>query len=92
MYAIAVWYGFLNKSHRPILQINSLFKHAFKYGYHVKSVITVEQLLQGYDNKLFHETTYGNHTMHHLLPSFNKSSGYNLRTAGYGLCVNFLLI
>ena len=30
MYAISAWYGFQNKSH--ILQINSLFKRAFKYG------------------------------------------------------------
>jgi len=28
MYAISAWYGFLNKSH--VLQINSLFKRAFK--------------------------------------------------------------
>jgi len=33
------WYGFLNKSH--ILQINSLFKRTFKYGY-VKSVYKLE--------------------------------------------------
>jgi len=43
MYAMAAWYGFLNKSH--VLQINSLFKCAFMYGY-VKSVIQTEQLLQ----------------------------------------------
>jgi len=28
--AISAWYGFLNKSY--VLQINSLFKRAFKYG------------------------------------------------------------
>jgi len=54
MYAIPAWYGFLNKSH--LLQINSLFKRAFKYGY-VKSVISFEQLLQDYDEKLFHKVT-----------------------------------
>ena len=31
MYAISAWYVFLNISH--VLQINSLFKRAFKYGY-----------------------------------------------------------
>jgi len=84
MYAIPAWYGFLNKSHIGLLQI----KRAFKYGY-VKSIISVEQLLQDYDGKLFHKTTYGNHAMHHLLPSL-KSSGYNLGTLGHGLCVNFI--
>jgi len=66
IYAISAWYGFLNKSH--VLQINSLFKRAFKYGY-VKSVIKLEQLLQHYDDKLFTKTTQGNHAMRHLLPS-----------------------
>jgi len=59
------------------LQINGLFKRAFKYGC-VKSVISLEQLLQDYDDKLFHKATYGNHAMHHLLSSL-KSTGYNLR-------------
>jgi len=36
VYVIPAWYGFLNKSH--ILQINGIFKLAFKYG-NVKSVI-----------------------------------------------------
>jgi len=51
----------------------SLFKHAFKYG-HVKSVISIEQLSQDYDDKLFHKATYWNHAMHHLLRCL-KSSG-----------------
>jgi len=71
-----------------ILQINNLFKCACKYRY-VNSIIHLEQLLQDYDDKLFHKATYGNHAMHHLLPSL-KSSGYNLRTLGDGLCVNFI--
>jgi len=50
-YAISAWYGFLNKSH--VLQLNSLFKRAFKYGY-VKSVIKLKQLLQDYDDKTVH--------------------------------------
>jgi len=86
MYAIPAWYGFLNKSH--ILQINSLFQRTFKYGY-VKSVISPEQLLHFYDDKLFHKATYGNHAMHRLLPSF-KFSGYHLRALGHGLCVHFI--
>ena len=53
-YAISAWYGFLNKSH--VLQINSLFKRAFKYGY-VKCVIKLEELLQDYDDKLFTKAT-----------------------------------
>jgi len=48
MYAISAWYGFL--------QINSLFKRAFKYEY-VKSVIKLEQLLQDYEDKLFTKAT-----------------------------------
>jgi len=83
-YAISAWYGFLNKSH--VLQINSLFKRAFKYGY-AKSVIKLEQLLQDYDDKLFTKATQGNHAMHHLLPS-PKSTRYNLRTLGHGLSIN----
>ena len=57
MYAISALYGFLNKSH--VLQINSLFKRAFKYGY-VKSVISSKQLLQDYDDSLFTKAYYGN--------------------------------
>ena len=49
MYAITAWYGYLNKSH--VLQINILFKRAFKNGY-VKSVTKLEQLLQDYDDKI----------------------------------------
>ena len=83
-YAISAWYDFLNKSH--VLQINSLFKRAFKYGY-VKSVIKLEELLQDYDDKLFTKAIQGNHAMHHLLPS-PKSTCYDLRTLGHGLSVN----
>jgi len=71
---------------RMTLGARELFKRAFKYGY-VKSVISREQ--QDDDGKLFHKATYGNHATHHLLPSL-KSSGYNLRTLGHGLCVNFI--
>jgi len=49
MHAISACYGFLNKSH--VLQINSLFKCAYKYGY-VKPVINIEQILQDYDDNL----------------------------------------
>ena len=84
-YAISAWYGFLYKSH--VLQISTLFKRAFKYGY-VKSVIKLnEELLQDYDDKLFTKATQGIHAMHHLLPS-PKSTCYNLRTLGHGLSVN----
>jgi len=51
MYAISAWYGFLNNSH--VLQINSNFKRAFKYGYHVESVYNLQQFLQDYDVNLF---------------------------------------
>jgi len=84
MYAILAWYGFLNKSH--VLQINSLFKRAFNYGY-VKSVIKLEQLLQDDDDILFTKATHGNDAMYHLLPS-PKSTCYNLRTLGHGLSLN----
>jgi len=66
-----------------IAQINSLFKRAFKYGY-VKSVITVEELLESYDDQLFHKASYSNHCLHHLLPVANSVS-YALRDVGHGL-------
>jgi len=86
MYVISAWYGFLNKSH--VLQINSLFKRAFKYGY-VKSVLNVEQFLKDYDDNLFTKAKYENHAMHHLLPS-PKSTCYNFRTHGHGLSVTLV--
>ena len=39
-----------------VLQINSLFKRAFKYGY-VESVYKLEQFLQDYDDNLFTKAT-----------------------------------
>jgi len=63
-----------------IAQINSLFKRVFKYGY-VKSVITVEELLESYDDQLFHKASYSNHCLHHLLP-VAKSVNYVLRDGG----------
>ena len=68
VYGISSWYSFLVKA--QIAQINSLFKRAFKYGY-VKSVITVEELLESYDDQLFHKASYSNHCLHHLLPVAN---------------------
>ena len=55
VYGISSWYSFLVKA--QIAQRNSLFKRAFKYGY-VKSVITVEELLESYDDQLFHKASY----------------------------------
>ena len=71
----------LNKSH--VLQINSLFKRAFKCEY-VKSVYNLEHFLQDYDDILFSKETHENHTMHYLLPS-SKSTCYNLWSLGHGL-------
>ena len=71
-----------------VLQINSLFKRAFKYGY-VKSVLNLEQLLKDNDDDFFTKAKYKNHAMHHLLPS-PKSTCYNLRTLGHGLSVSFV--
>jgi len=86
MYAIPAWYGFLSKNH--MLHINSfLSTHSSTVMLNLLSVL--EQLLQDYNDKLFHKATYGNDTTHHLLPSL-KSSGYKLRTLGHGLCVNFI--
>jgi len=85
-YAISAWYGFLNKSH--VSQINSLFKHAFKYGY-VKTVFNLEQLLQNYDDNLLTKATNENHAMHHLPASF-KSTCYNLQSHGHGLSVSLV--
>jgi len=73
-YGISSWYSFLVKS--QIMQINSFFKHAFKDGY-VKSIITLEELFESYDDRLFHSTSCSNHCLHHLLP-VAKSINYAL--------------
>ena len=65
---ISIWYFFL-------VQINSFFKRAFKYGY-VKSTITVEELVGSYDDHLFHTVSCENHCLHHLLP-VAKSTSYD---------------
>ena len=80
----SAWYSFLVKA--QIAQINSLFKRAFKYGY-VKSVITVEELRESYDDQLFHKASYSNHCLHHLLP-VAKSVNYALRDVGHGLLID----
>jgi len=84
-HAIWTWYGFLNKN--LFLQINSLFKRAFKYGY-VKSVYKLELFLKDYD-KLFIKAFGKNHAMYHLLPS-PKSTCYNLRSLEHGLSVSLV--
>jgi len=56
---------------------------------YTQHLVCVIVYVQDYDDKLFHKATYGNHAMHHLLPRL-KSFGYNLRTLGHGLCVNFI--
>jgi len=84
VYGISSWYSLLVKA--QIAQINSLFKRAFKYGY-VKSVITVEELLESYDDQLFHKPSYSNHCLHHLLP-VAKSVNYALRDVGHGLLID----
>jgi len=45
----------------------SCHMRAFKCGY-VKSTITVEELLESYDDQLFHKAFFSNHYLHHLLP------------------------
>jgi len=84
VYGIPFWYSFLVKA--QITQINSLFKRAFKYGY-VILVITVEELLESYDNQLFHKASYSIHCLHHLLP-VAKSINYALRDVGHGLLID----
>ena len=84
VYGISSWYSFLVKA--QIAQINSLFKLDFKYGY-VKSVITVEELLESYDDQLFHKVSYSSHCLHHLLP-VAKSVNYALRDVGHGLLID----
>jgi len=79
----------VSKTQCAVREKKAKHKYTFKYGY-VKSVISLEQLLQDYDDKLL--KTYENRDMHshsHSLPN-RKSSGYNLRTLGHSLCVNFI--
>ena len=83
-YTISSWYSFLVKA--QIAKINSLFKHAFKYGY-VKFIITVEELLASYDDQLFYKATHDNHCLHHLLP-VAKSNKYGLRDISHGLLID----
>ena len=66
----------------------AIVTHVYKYGY-VKSVINTEQLVQDFDDSLFTKANYGNHAMHHLLPS-PKSTCYNLRTLGHGLSLHLV--
>ena len=72
-----------------IIQINSFFKRAFKYGY-VKSTITVEELVGSYDDHLFHKASCENHCLNHLLP-VAKSTSYALRQVGHGLSLEHVL-
>ena len=69
-----------------IVQINSLFKRAYKYGY-VKLIITAEELSASYDENLFHKASYDNHCLHHLL-HIAKSTNYVLRDVGHGLLLD----
>jgi len=80
---VAQHYSFLVKS--QIMQINSFFKRAFKYGY-VESIISVEELLKSYDDRLFYSATCDNHCLHHLLP-VAKSINYALQDVGHGLSI-----
>jgi len=82
-YGISSWYSFLIKS--QIMQINSFFKRAFKYGY-VKCIITAEELVERYDDYLFNSASCSNHCLHHLLP-VSKSVNYALRDVGHGLSI-----
>ena len=54
---------------------------------YVKSVITVEELLESYDDQLFHKASYSNHCLHRLLPVAN-SVNYALRDVGHGLLID----
>jgi len=83
VYAISSSYSFLVKA--QIAQINSLLKRAFKYGY-VKSVITIEELLESYDDQLFHKASYSNHCLHHLLPVAKYVNAF--RDVGHGLLID----
>ena len=56
-----VW--FLRQSH--VLQINSLLKRACKFGY-VKSILTIEQLLENFDDTLLNKVIASNHSQVHM--------------------------
>ena len=77
--AISALFVFLRQSH--VLQINGLLKRAFKFGY-AKSILTIEQLLENFDDTLLNKVIASNHTMHHLLPT-PKSTCYSLRSVGH---------
>jgi len=86
VYGISSWYSFLVKS--QVIQINSFFKRAYKYGY-LKSIITIEELLDSYDDHLFHRASCDNHCLHHLLPAA-RSTNYALRDVSHGLSIDYV--
>ena len=63
-------------------------KRAFKLGC-VKSILTIERLLENFDDTLLNKAIASNHTMHHLLPTA-KSTCYSLRSVGLGRSVDFV--
>ena len=63
-------------------------KRAFKFG-HVKSIITIEQLLENFDDTLLNKAIASNHTRHHLFPT-PKSRWYSLISVSHGRSVNFI--
>ena len=71
-----------------VLQINGLLKRASKFCY-VKCILSIEPLLENFDDTLLNKAIASNHTMHHLLPN-PKSTCYSLRSVGLGFSVDFV--
>jgi len=63
-YAMPAWSGFL--SAHLVDQINGLLKRAHRYGFTL-DVISVEDIAESADSKLFKSITLSNHCLHFLL-------------------------
>jgi len=64
-YAMPAWSGFL--SAHLVGQINGLLKRAHRYGFTL-DVISVKDIAESVDSKLFKSITHSNHCLHFLLP------------------------
>jgi len=87
VYSISCWYSFLVKT--QIAQIKSSVQASFKYGY-VKSVTTVEELLESYMMTSFsikHPTVTIAFITSYLLPSL-LIMHYAMLDNGHGLLID----
>jgi len=64
LYALPTWAGYI--SHDNINQLNKILVKGKRSGF-TDTLLTVTDLLEQSDHKLFSRTVYSNHCSHHLL-------------------------